>query len=41
MEATTRTIKKFENYRELFFWFVGAALIFLGLELLGSWRRLP
>ena len=41
METTTRTIKKFEHYRELFPWLVGAALIFLGLELLGSRRRLP
>ncbi len=41
METTTRTIKKFEHYRELFPWLVAAALIFLGLELLGSQRRLP
>ncbi|MBW6521443.1 MAG: VWA domain-containing protein [Desulfoarculaceae bacterium] len=41
METTTRTIKKFENYQELFPWFVGAALIFLGFELLASQRRLP
>lgn len=41
METTTRTIKKFEHYRELFPWLVGAALIVLGLELLGSQRRLP
>lgn len=41
METTTRTIKKFEHYRELFPWFVGAALIFLGFELVGSRKRLP
>ena len=41
METTTRTIKKFEHYQELFPWLVGAALIFLGFELLGSRRRLP
>ena len=41
METTTRTIKKFENYQELFPWVVGAALLFLGLELLASRRRLP
>ena len=41
METTTRTIKKFENYREIFPWFIGAALLFLGFELLGSQRRLP
>jgi Ca-activated chloride channel family protein len=41
MEVTTRTIKKFENYRELFPWLVGAALIFLGSELLIGRRRLP
>jgi Ca-activated chloride channel family protein len=41
METTTRTIKKFEHYQELFHWLVGAALIFLGFELLGSRRRLP
>jgi Ca-activated chloride channel family protein len=41
METTTRTIKKFENYREIFPWFIGAALVFLGFELLGNQRRLP
>ncbi len=41
METTTRTIKKFENYRELFPWIVGVALILLGFELWGSQRRLP
>ena len=41
METTTRTIKKFENYRDPFPWIVGAALILLGFELWGSQRRLP
>ncbi|MDD3813606.1 MAG: VWA domain-containing protein [Desulfocapsaceae bacterium] len=41
METTTRSIKKFEHYRELFPWLVGVALIFIGLELLGSRKRLP
>jgi len=41
METTTRTIKKFEHYQEIFPWFVGAALIFLGFELVGSRKRLP
>lgn len=41
METTTRSIKKFEHYRELFPWLVAAALMVLGFELLGSWRRLP
>lgn len=41
METTTRSIKKFEHYRELFPWLVGVALIFIGLELLGIHKRLP
>ncbi len=41
METTTRIIKKFENYRELFPWLVAAALFFLGGELLLSRHRLP
>ncbi|MDO8946400.1 MAG: VWA domain-containing protein [Desulfocapsaceae bacterium] len=41
METTTRSIKKFEHYREMFPWLVGVALIFIGLELLGSHKRLP
>lgn len=41
METTTRTIKKFENYRELFLWFVFASLIVLGTEIMLVWRRLP
>lgn len=41
METTTRTIKKFENYRELYSWFVFAALFFLGIELAVGRKRLP
>ncbi len=41
METTTRTIKKFENYRELFSWFVFASLLFLGAEIVVSRKRLP
>ncbi len=41
METTTRNIKKFENYRELYSWFVFAALFFLGIEILMGRRRLP
>jgi Ca-activated chloride channel family protein len=41
METTTRTIKKFENYRELFPFFIGFALLFFGLELFKSRKRLP
>jgi Ca-activated chloride channel homolog len=41
MEKTTRTIKKFEHYRELFPWFVAAAMLFLGFELVSAQRRLP
>jgi len=41
METTTRTIKKFENYRELFSWFVFAALFFLSAEILIGRKRLP
>jgi len=41
METTTRSINKFEHYRELFPWIVGTALILLGFELWGSRRRLP
>jgi len=41
METTTRTIKKFENYRELFPVFVFTALTLLGIDLLRSRRRLP
>lgn len=41
METTTRTIRKFELYRELFPWLTGAALLLLGLEQLASARRLP
>lgn len=41
METTTRNIKKFENYRELFPWFVLSGLLFLGLEIGVARRRLP
>ncbi|WP_136809103.1 vWA domain-containing protein [Desulfosediminicola flagellatus] len=41
METTTRTIKKFENYRELFSFFVIAALLLLGLELAAQRKQLP
>lgn len=41
MEATTRTIKHFSQYRELFHWFVLAALGLLAVELIVSRRRLP
>lgn len=41
METTTRTIKKFENYRELFPFFIGCALLFFGLEVFKSRKRLP
>ncbi|WP_446009359.1 VWA domain-containing protein [Candidatus Electrothrix sp.] len=41
MEATTRKIKHFDRYRELFSWLVFAALILLGVELFVSRRRLP
>lgn len=41
METTTRTIKKFENYKELFPFLVLAALTLLGIELYQSRKRLP
>lgn len=41
METTTRSIKKFENYRELFPFLVLAALSLLGVELYQSRRKLP
>lgn len=41
METTTRNIKKFENYRELYSWFVFAALFFLGIEVAVGRKRLP
>lgn len=41
METTTRTIKKFEHYRELFPWVVGVALLLLGLEFFSGWKRVP
>ncbi len=41
METTTKTIKKFENYRELFPFLLAAALLLLGLEIFLSRKRLP
>ncbi len=41
METTTRTIKKFENYRELFPFLVLAALLLLAFETGGLRRQLP
>ncbi len=41
METTTRNIKKFENYRELYPWFIFAALFFLGVEIVMGRKRLP
>jgi Ca-activated chloride channel family protein len=41
METTTRTIKKFGNYREIFGWLLSAALLILGLELYQSKKRMP
>ncbi len=41
MEATTRTIRHFSRYRELFSWMIALALMLLALELFISRRRLP
>ena len=41
METTTRTMKNFEQYRELFPFLVLAALLLFGLELLREHQRLP
>jgi Ca-activated chloride channel family protein len=41
METTTRTIKNFEHYRELFPFFVSGALILLGFALYNSRKKLP
>lgn len=41
METTTRSIKKFENYRELFSFMAAAALLLLGLELYSRRNQLP
>jgi Ca-activated chloride channel family protein len=41
MEATTRKIKHFSRYRELFSWLVLAALLLLATELYVSRTRLP
>ncbi len=41
METTTKTIKKFEEYRELFPFLLGAALLLLGLSIFSTRKRLP
>lgn len=41
METTTRTIKKFEHYRELYALLCAAALMLLGLELYFKRNQLP
>jgi Ca-activated chloride channel homolog len=41
METTTKTIKKFEEYRELFPFFLAAALLLLAFEIFSSGKRLP
>lgn len=41
MEVTTRKIKHFDRYRELFSWLLFAALVLLGTELFIARRRLP
>lgn len=41
METTTRTIKKFENYRELFPYLVLCVFILLGLEMYQARKRVP
>jgi Ca-activated chloride channel family protein len=41
MEMTTKTIKKFEEYRELMPFLVAAALLLLGFEIFSTRKRLP
>lgn len=41
METTTRTIKQFEHYRELFSYCIGAALACIGLGLMINRNRVP
>lgn len=41
METTTRTIKKFEHYRELFPYLVLVAMVLLSLEIAGRRKQLP
>jgi Ca-activated chloride channel family protein len=41
LEATTRTIKKFDNYRELYPYLLALVLSFLGFEMLLIKRRVP
>jgi hypothetical protein len=41
METTTRKIKKFEHYRELFAYFILTALLLLGVEIYTARKKLP
>ena len=41
METTTRTIKKFEHYKELFPLFVGLAMLMLAFEFIQQRKQLP
>jgi Ca-activated chloride channel family protein len=44
LERTTETVKRYEQYRELYHWPLVAGLLLVGLELLlveTRWRRLP
>lgn len=41
METTSRTIKKFENYRELFSYLVFSIFVLLGMEIYQSRKRVP
>lgn len=41
METTTRTIKKFENFRELFPFLVLLSLLFIGIEIVTTRKKLP
>jgi Ca-activated chloride channel family protein len=44
LERTTETVKRYEQYRELYAWPLGAALLLLGCDLLLAetrWRSLP
>lgn len=41
METTTRTIKKFENFRELYTYLVFAVFVLLGIELHLTGKRMP
>jgi len=41
METTTRNIKQFEQYRELFGWLIGLSFLFLALEVYQRRNHLP